>query len=195
MTPASTAKASRSVEVCLLEREPAMDSFKCFSCGREYRWLPEIAGRTLRCKCGEKVRCPEPEDDTITAGQSLDDTVGDVELGEHLDQVDAVAADTPDEAGSTDYRRIPQKGIFGWPIGQEVLFWSILSLVGVGLGILAAIMREYYIPYSVAFVVIAPYSWLRLYKVWPRWTQGRPWFECLAEALGGGDDTQRPTSD
>ncbi len=162
------------------------NSFACYSCGRRYRWRAEIAGKSLRCHCGVKVRCPEPRDDTVTAGQSLDDTVTDVELEEHFDHIDpeSAAAAAEREEQAVEFRRLPQKGMFGWPMGREVLFWGVLSLIGLALSILAAITREHFIPYSIAAVLVGPYSWWRLWKAWPRWTQGRPWTDCLAQALG-----------
>lgn len=32
--------------------------FACPSCGRSYRWKPELAGRTAKCKCGGAIRVP-----------------------------------------------------------------------------------------------------------------------------------------
>ncbi len=33
-------------------------SFACPSCGKEYRWKPEMAGRRAKCKCGGVVEVP-----------------------------------------------------------------------------------------------------------------------------------------
>lgn len=173
-------------------RAGTMNSFKCFNCGREYRWSAEIAGRSLRCRCGQKVRCPEAKDETITATESLEDTVADVVLEEHLDQVDTAAVAEEQAPEVDQIRRIPQRGMFGWPIGREVLVWGGLSVVGLSLVILAALVGKYFWQYVVAAVLIGPYAWWRLYRCWPRWTQGRPWLECLGAALGAEDDEQRP---
>lgn len=32
--------------------------FACASCGKEFRWKPEIAGKRARCKCGVTVQVP-----------------------------------------------------------------------------------------------------------------------------------------
>ena len=165
-------------------------SFRCVECGRRFRWRADIAGRTLRCACGEKIRCPEAHSDTSTAGQSLDDTVADVALEEHLDHIATPEAPAHEEPDGAVYRRIPQRGMFGWPMGGEVLVWGAASIVGVALAILAVIMLDYYIPYTVGALVVGPYSWWRLYHAWPRWTQGRPWLECLGRSLGAEDDEQ-----
>lgn len=170
----------------------APSTFRCFACGRTFRWVPEIAGKSLRCKCGEKVRCPEPRDETFTAAQSLDDTLDDtvaeVVIQEHLDTLDRTGQESAasDQANDSEgVRIIPQKGVFGWTIGRDVLFWMCWSLVGLACAILAAIVQERFVAYIVAAVIIGPYSWWRLYKSWPRWTQGRPWLQCLTEDLGG----------
>lgn len=167
-------------------------TFRCFACGRTFRWVPEIAGKSVRCKCGEKVRCPEPRDETFTAAKSLDDTLDDtvaeVVVQEHLDALDKqVSDDTGVGAVGSDpdeIRRIPQKGMFGWSIGREVLFWMFGSLAGLACAILAVIVGKHFVAYIVAAVLVGPYSWWRLYKAWPRWTQGRSWLQCLGEELG-----------
>lgn len=35
--------------------------FACPSCGREFRWKPEIAGKMAKCKCGATVQVPATE--------------------------------------------------------------------------------------------------------------------------------------
>ncbi|TVQ32490.1 MAG: hypothetical protein EA376_05600 [Phycisphaeraceae bacterium] len=164
--------------------------FQCFSCGQRFRWSPAVAGRTLRCPCGAKIRCPEPRDETITAAESLDDTVADVELDEHLDQIES--GDSVEEFihEETAVRRIPQKGMFGWPIGREVFFWGVATVIGVALGILALLLHKYFIHYTIAFVIVFPYSAFRLRKAWPRWAQGRSWVECINDTLGVVDDNE-----
>ncbi|HEX7009267.1 MAG TPA: hypothetical protein VF184_04755, partial [Phycisphaeraceae bacterium] len=43
----------------------------CSHCGRVYKWKPEIAGRKVVCKCGQKMRIPaEPSDQAQSAGSS-----------------------------------------------------------------------------------------------------------------------------
>src|SRR5215204_1969425 len=32
--------------------------FSCASCGREFRWKPELAGKKAKCKCGAVVTVP-----------------------------------------------------------------------------------------------------------------------------------------
>src|SRR5688500_1043431 len=32
--------------------------FTCASCGKEFRWKPEIAGRKAKCKCGQTLTVP-----------------------------------------------------------------------------------------------------------------------------------------
>lgn len=162
--------------------------FECFSCGQRFRWSPAVAGRTLRCPCGAKIRCPEPRDATFTAAESLDDTVADVELEEHLDQIEADESVEEFIQEATSIRRIPQKGMFGWPIGREVFVWGVLTVVGIALGILALLLHKYFIHYTIAFAAVFPYSAYRLRKSWPRWAQGRSWIECVNDTLGVSED-------
>src|SRR5881394_3346738 len=35
--------------------------FGCESCGKSYRWKPELAGRKAKCKCGAVMVCPQSE--------------------------------------------------------------------------------------------------------------------------------------
>ena len=35
--------------------------FSCASCGKQYRWKPELAGKTVRCKCGSPVSVPKQQ--------------------------------------------------------------------------------------------------------------------------------------
>jgi len=219
------------------------ESFSCFACGRKYRWREEIAGKSLRCKCGEKIRVPTSSEDTVTGKPSMEDTVqtpltetlggsgteiglgglnqdndvptmtfdadesgdgegdmedtvADVELGEHLDQMEA-----EEERGVTEksdelveYRRVPQKGIFGKPIGFEVALFGLLSLVGVVCAIMAAFLWKYWMWWIGLAVLIGPYSWYRLHRAWPRWMQGRSWFEIVGEMLGEHDEAEAARS-
>src|SRR5688572_18506605 len=32
--------------------------FACEICGRKYRWKPALAGRKVKCACGEEMLCP-----------------------------------------------------------------------------------------------------------------------------------------
>ncbi len=165
--------------------------FQCYECGQRFRLTEEIAGRTLRCRCGAKVKAPAFSDQTVTAVESLDDTVADVELDEHFDEIEseADAADQPaEETEATEYVRIVKRGVFGWPMGGEVLFFGVLSLVGIACAILAVIVGKYFQAYIIAAVLIAPYSLFRFHRAWGFWSAGRPWLECLLSALGESDE-------
>lgn len=175
------------------------ESFKCIACGREFRWRHEIAGRTLRCRCGVKVRCPAVEDETVTAAESLEDTVADVELDEALDDVDTGDADggAPgsffgDEPGGVAIKR--PRGVFGLTLGGEVILYAVGSLAGGACAILSVVTvvwrhYEYFWPYIVGAVLLGPLCWVRFYKRWGAWAGGRTWLECLSDVLGdeGGE--------
>src|SRR4051794_10412694 len=32
--------------------------FSCIACGRQYRWKAELAGKSVKCKCGAAVKVP-----------------------------------------------------------------------------------------------------------------------------------------
>jgi hypothetical protein len=34
-------------------------SFSCSACGRTFRWKPELAGKAVKCKCGQPIRVPK----------------------------------------------------------------------------------------------------------------------------------------
>jgi hypothetical protein len=38
--------------------ETAQSKFACPSCGRQFTWKPELAGRSAKCKCGATVKIP-----------------------------------------------------------------------------------------------------------------------------------------
>ena len=39
--------------------EVGLVGFSCTACGKQYRWKPELAGKTVRCKCGNPVSVPK----------------------------------------------------------------------------------------------------------------------------------------
>ena len=171
------------------------DAFRCYSCGRWFKWKPEISGRTLRCTCGSKVRCPELHDDTITAGESLEDTVADVELSEALDAIetdDEPIEDQSAEAG-VDVQELfaarrRHQGVFGLALGGEVLLYFGLSILGVAFAILAVILGKYFWIWIVAAVLTGPISWWRLVDRWRRWAAGRSFMVALADVFGLHDE-------
>src|SRR4051812_7817741 len=36
----------------------AVGQFSCSGCGKSYAWKPEIAGKRVKCKCGERLSVP-----------------------------------------------------------------------------------------------------------------------------------------
>lgn len=166
----------------------APEFFRCSQCHKRFRWKPEAAGRTIRCKCGVKVRCPAFEDGTMTAGESLDDTVADVTLDEAFDTIETAAA--PEGAivePQVDFitaARQAHRGVFGLRPPGETLFWGVVALLCVGSSILALIVGKWF--YIVA-AALTLWGALRFYRSWTNWRRGRPWLECLAEAFGEQD--------
>ncbi|MFG0257561.1 MAG: hypothetical protein ACF8GE_06635 [Phycisphaerales bacterium JB043] len=164
-------------------------SFTCFSCGRRFKWRSEDAGRTFRCQCGIKLRCPDPGEDQM-ASESLEDTVADVTLEEAFDEIDtsapkgstsesenAVALDEEEYTEEFVPRRV-SGGIFGLGPAGETLFWFVVALVCLSSFILFA-----YVPSWVYFIIgIVTFLGIwKFYTSWKNWTRGRPWLECLDE--------------
>ncbi len=172
------------------------DTFQCYHCGRQFRWRPEISGKSLRCKCGNKVRCPELQDDTVTAHASLEDTVADVDLSQVLDavEVDAEQADEldPDLKEVFEVHR-RYRGMFGLSLGGEVLLYFILSMLGVACVILAILLGKHFWWWIAAAVFVGPLSWWRFWQRWKRWSAGRTVMEALADSFGLRDEDGAPS--
>ena len=41
--------------------------FSCSACGKQYRWKPELAGKSVKCKCGSAMRVPTQPGGVATA--------------------------------------------------------------------------------------------------------------------------------
>lgn len=160
-------------------------TFRCYSCSRRFHWRDDLPGRTIRCTCGVKFRCPDLSDDHLVAEESLDDTVADVSLDETLEEIGS-AGD-----GQAEYDVGPlvvsPRGLFGLTPAGETLFWGIGVLLGVSFGLLAVIVGAW--GYIVCAVLLSV-SVLKFRRSWRRWTRGRPWMQCLLEALGEGDTAE-----
>jgi hypothetical protein len=166
----------------------ANESFLCFSCRRKYKWRSEDAGRTFRCQCGIKLRCPDPEAEDWTAEESLDDTVTDVVLEEAFDDIESAtptnqdltisqSIESPDFAEEIVPRRV-SGGLFGLGPAGEALFWGVVALVCLLSFILFA-----YVPGWVYLIIGVVTFWglWKFWVAWKNWTRGRPWHECLDE--------------
>ncbi len=173
------------------------DQFHCPSCGKAFRWASEIAGRSVRCRCGEKFRCPTRCDDSRThagaGAAALEDTVADVELDEMLDTIDAPTAEPGSESG-VDVQELfaarrRSRGLFGMTLGGEVLFYFGMSLAGLAFAILAVILGKYFWWWIAAAVLVGPISWLRLWKRWQTWAAGRSFMVALADVFDTRDET------
>ena len=185
------------------------EQFHCPSCGKAFRWASEIAGRSVRCRCGEKFRCPASdrstpgspeaaaaEDSRPHAGAdaaALEDTVADVELDEMLDTIDASTTEPGAESG-VDVQELfaarrRSRGLFGMTLGAEVLFYFGMSLLGLAFAILAVILGKYFWWWIAAAVLVGPISWLRLWKRWQTWAAGRSFMVALADVFDTRDET------
>jgi hypothetical protein len=55
-----------------------MPNIVCEGCGKKYRWKPELAGKKVKCKCGQVLEIPEPPKDD----DRNDDSFGAIELAD-----------------------------------------------------------------------------------------------------------------
>jgi hypothetical protein len=154
-------------------------TFKCYSCSREFHWRDDLPGRTIRCKCGVKFKCPDLAAESLIADQSMEDTVADVSLNEAFDSLEDPHGDEGAyEVGPAD---IKERGLFGLGPAGETLLWGVGALLGVAFGLLAVIVGAWM---YIACAVVLSISAVKFYRSWKRWTNGRPWMECLMESLG-----------
>ena len=169
------------------------DSFRCFSCNRKYKWRLQDAGRTFRCQCGMKLRCPDPNAESQTAEESLDDTVADVTLEEAFDDIET-QPDQPsknnavNEAVQYTEDFVPRSvsgGVFGLGPAGEAIFWGAIALVCLSSFILAAFVPKW--AYLIAGVISLWGIW-RFINSWKNWTRGRPWLECLDELFSSTNE-------
>ena len=70
--------------------------FKCASCGREFRWKPELAGKKAKCKCGATVQVPAT--DPAAAAKPPPPPADE----QSFDDVYALAAAEADQAAATN---------------------------------------------------------------------------------------------
>lgn len=176
--------------------DPNVDTFQCYVCDRVFRWYPEISGKTIECKCGAKVRCPELHDGTMTAGESLDDTVADVVLDEIFDDFQPGQAENIDDMEAIHLRNVGRhRGVFGLSLAGEVVFFAFTSLVGIAFTILCVVtvvwekanMRNFW-PYLVVAVVVGPISWKIFLNRWRIYSKGRSLPQVIADLFGDESD-------
>ncbi len=157
-------------------------TFRCYSCSRRFQWRDDLGGRTIRCSCGVKFRCPDLAAENRIAKESLEDTVADVALSEAFDDLDDPHGDDQKyEAGPV---KVNHKGLWGMSAAAETLFWGVGMLIGVAFGLLAIIVANWF---YIACAVVLPITVIKFRRAWLTWTHGRPWMQCLMEALGERD--------
>jgi len=169
------------------------DIFKCYVCERLYRWNDEISGKTIECKCGARVRCPELHGDTMTAGKSLDDTVADVVLDEVFDRLDQDPsldeAALVDEQEAVHLSKVTRhRGVFGLSLGGELLFFLATSIIGLAFTLLCFVTiiwekenaRRFW-PYLVVALAVGPISWKLLANRWRLYRRGRSLPQVVAD--------------
>lgn len=56
-----------------------MPNIVCEGCGKKYRWKPELAGKKVKCKCGQMIEIPVPPK---AGNDPNDDSFGAIELAD-----------------------------------------------------------------------------------------------------------------
>lgn len=154
-------------------------TFKCSSCSRQFHWRDDLSGRTIRCRCGVKFKCPDLSAESLVATESMEDTVADVSVNEAFDDLhDPHGDDGQYEVGPVAVQR---RGAFGLTPAGETLVWGIGALLGIAFGLLAIIVGAWL---YIAAAVVLSVSLFKFVNAWKRWTAGRPWMQCLLEELG-----------
>ena len=154
-------------------------TFTCYSCSREFHWRDDLPGRTIRCKCGVKFKCPDLAAESLVADESMEDTVADVSLNEAFDDLENPRGDEAVyEVGPVEVR---ERGFLGLGPAGETLLWGVGALLGIAFGLLAVIVGAWM---YIACAVVLSISAVMFYRSRKRWTNGRPWMACLMETLG-----------
>ena len=118
----------------------------------------------------------------------MDATVSNVDLEQVFE--DVVPEATEDAGDAMRLKLKSYRGVFGLSLTGEVVLYGVLSLVGLAFGLLCLVTLfwqnfEHFWPYVVGFVLVAPYSWLKLRSRWALFSQGRGIMRTLSETLGG----------
>jgi len=122
----------------------------------------------------------------MTAHESLEDTVADVDLNEALDAIES-SIETP-VALDADVQEVfdakwKYKGVFGLSLGGEVLYYGGLSILGAGCAILAVILGRYFWWWIAAAVALGPIAWWKFWHRWKRWSGGRSIMQALGDVF------------
>ena len=75
--------------------ETAQAKFSCPSCGRQFTWKPELAGRSAKCKCGGTIKVPQQPQATSAPGRAPAAAPAASDDGNPLDAYDFSTAEAP----------------------------------------------------------------------------------------------------
>jgi len=93
--------------------------FSCASCGKEYRWKPELAGKQAKCKCGATITVPRTPPPPPVPKQAEVDLDGLYALAAEEKKASARLASDPEAATTQQGYRCPSCGT-ELPIGTTV---------------------------------------------------------------------------
>jgi hypothetical protein len=93
--------------------------FSCASCGKEYRWKPELAGKQAKCKCGATITVPKTPPPPAVPKQAEVDLDGLYALAAEEKKASARLAADPEAATTQQGYRCPSCST-ELPIGATV---------------------------------------------------------------------------
>jgi hypothetical protein len=93
--------------------------FSCASCGKEYRWKPELAGKQAKCKCGATITVPRNPPPPPVPRQAEVDLDGLYALAAEEKKAGARLASDPEAATTQQGYRCPSCGT-ELPVGATV---------------------------------------------------------------------------
>jgi hypothetical protein len=93
--------------------------FACASCGKEYRWKPELAGKQAKCKCGATITVPRNPPPPPVPRQAEVDLDGLYALAAEEKKAGARLASDPEAATTQQGYRCPSCGT-ELPVGATV---------------------------------------------------------------------------
>lgn len=162
----------------------ALEWFQCASCGRRQRWAAELAGKTVRCRCGAEVLCPkgvglnEPHAGRTGSEQFEETIVEDAESASAAGMYQTYVDTCPEITEEVQLPRTLEE----IRATKRFFIWAIGFLIGLAMLIHAVITR--WPVYITAAAILVPITFWKFHTARRRWQKGRPFFKVLARSLG-----------
>lgn len=161
----------------------ALEWIQCKKCGRRHRWVAELAGKAIACRCGEKVPVP--------AGAGFTEPAARTGINEFSDTIveaaDSPSARAPYEALDNDLYAI-ESAVASAPTLEErrattrFYIWTGAMLFGLSM-LIHALITQWQV-YIILAAVAVPITFWGFFRAKRRWQKGRSFSEALARSLG-----------